>query len=74
VPVATLPFWVQPISWLLAPTWGMEAIRGAATGAEPPILAIVMCFALAAVYYVAARVTLVFVLAKARRDATLSLQ
>ena len=74
VPVATLPFWVQPISWLLAPTWGMEAIRGAAIGAEPPILAIAMCFALAVVYYVAARVTLVFVLAKARRDATLSLQ
>ena len=74
VPVATLPFWVQPISWLLAPTWGMEAIRGAATGAEPPMLAIVMCFVLAIFYYVAARVTLVFVLAKARRDATLSLQ
>ena len=74
VPVATLPFWVRPISWLLAPTWGMEAIRGAATGTEPPILAIVMCFVLAVVYYIAARVTLVFVLAKARRDATLSLQ
>jgi ABC-2 type transport system permease protein len=74
VPVATLPFWVQPISWLLAPTWGMEAIRGAATGSEPPVLAIVMCFALAAVYYLGARITLVFVLAKARRDATLSLQ
>jgi ABC-2 type transport system permease protein len=74
VPVATLPFWVQPISWLLAPTWGMEAIRGAATGSEPPFFAIVMCFALAVVYYLGARVTLVFVLAKARRDATLSLQ
>lgn len=74
VPVATLPFWVQPISWLLAPTWGMEAIRGAAIGTNAPILAIVMCFVLAVVYYVSARVTLVFVLAKARRDATLSLQ
>ena len=41
---------------------------------RPPILAIVMCFVLAVAYYVAARVTLVFVLAKARRDATLSLQ
>jgi ABC-2 type transport system permease protein len=74
VPVATLPLWVRPISWLLAPTWGMEAIRGATIGAEPPVLAIVMCFVLAVVYYLAARVTLVFVLAKARRDATLSLQ
>jgi len=74
VPVATLPLWVKPLSWLLAPTWGMEAIRGATIGADPPTLAIVMCFALAVVYYLAARITLVFVLAKARRDATLSLQ
>jgi ABC-2 type transport system permease protein len=74
VPVATLPIWVRPLSWLLAPTWGMEAIRGAATGESPPIFAILMCFVLAVVYYVLARVTLVFVLAKARRDATLSLQ
>ncbi|MDP9251239.1 MAG: ABC transporter permease [Chloroflexota bacterium] len=74
VPVATLPFWVQPMSWLLAPTWGMEAIRGAAIGTAPPLLAIGMCFALAVVYYLLARITLVFVLAKARRDATLSLQ
>lgn len=74
VPVATLPIWVRPLSWLLAPTWGMEAIRGAATGESPPIFAILMCFVLAVAYYVLARVTLVFVLAKARRDATLSLQ
>jgi ABC-2 type transport system permease protein len=74
VPVSLLPVWVQPISFLLAPTWGMEAIRGAATGSEPPLFAILMCLVLAVVYYFAARVTLVFVLAKARRDATLSLQ
>jgi ABC-2 type transport system permease protein len=74
VPVATLPFWVRPISWALAPTWGMEAIRGATTGAQAPWFAIFMCFALAVVYYVAARVLLVYVLAKARRDATLALQ
>jgi ABC-2 type transport system permease protein len=74
IPVATLPLWVRPLSWLLAPTWGMEAIRGAATGESPPAFAIVMCFVLAVAYYLLARVTLVFVLAKARRDATLSLQ
>jgi len=74
VPLTLFPGWVRPISWVLAPTWGMEAIRGAAIGTQPPWLAIVMCFALAVVYYVAARVTLVYVLAKARRDATLSLQ
>lgn len=35
VPLSLLPHWVRPISWLLAPTWGMRAIRGAAlTGAS----------------------------------------
>jgi ABC-2 type transport system permease protein len=74
VPIATLPLWVRPISWLLAPTWGMEAIRGSATGLEPPLLAIAMCVVLAVVYYVLARIILVYVLNKARRDATLALQ
>ncbi|MEO8511152.1 MAG: ABC transporter permease [Chloroflexota bacterium] len=74
VPISTLPFWVRPISWLLAPTWGMEAIRGAATGSQPPWLAIASCFVLAVVYYIAARILLVYVLDKARRDATLALQ
>lgn len=74
VPLAFLPEWIGPISWVLVPTWGMEAIRGAAMGEAPPLFAIGMCFALAAVYYVLARWTLVFVLNKARRDASLALQ
>jgi hypothetical protein len=51
----------------------MEAIRGAAIGAEPPWLAVGMCLVLAVVYYVAARRILVYVIDKARRDATLNL-
>lgn len=74
VPIATLPLWVRPISWLLAPTWGMEAIRGATIGTQAPWFAIAMCLVLAVVYYVAARICLVYVIRKARRDATLSLQ
>jgi ABC-2 type transport system permease protein len=74
VPLTVLPFWVRPISWLLAPTWGMEAIRGSVTGTEPPWMAIAMCLVLAVVYYLLARITLVYVLRKARRDATLTLQ
>ena len=31
-PIALLPGWVRPISWLLAPTWGIHAIRHAALG------------------------------------------
>ena len=35
VPVALLPGWVAPISWVLAPTWGMKAIRESALGGDP---------------------------------------
>jgi ABC-2 type transport system permease protein len=49
VPLAALPAWVRPISWLLAPTWGMSAIRDAAQGGDPlPDLA--ACAALAVAY------------------------
>lgn len=73
VPLVLLPGWLGPVSWVLVPTWGMEAIRGAAIGSEPPWLAIAMCLVLAVVYYLAARKILVFVIDKARRDATLNL-
>ena len=73
VPLSTLPAWIGPISWLLAPTWGMEAIRGATIGDSAPILAIVLCLVLAVVYWLLARLVLVYVLNKARRDASLSL-
>ena len=32
VPLTLLPGWVEPISWVLSPTWGMRAIREAAFG------------------------------------------
>ena len=35
VPLTLLPAWVQPISWVLAPTWGMSAIREPALGGAP---------------------------------------
>ena len=74
VPLATLPAWIQPVSWLLAPTWGMQAIRGATLERQPPWFSILMCFALAVVYYVLARILLRYVLDKARRDASLALR
>jgi ABC-2 type transport system permease protein len=73
VPLAALPGWLGPISWVLVPTWAMEAIRGSAMGASPPLLALAMCLLLATVYYLLARRVLRFVLDKARRDATLAL-
>ncbi len=35
VPLSLFPGWVRPISWALAPTWGIAAIRGAALGGAP---------------------------------------
>jgi ABC-2 type transport system permease protein len=71
-PLSVLPGWSHPISWSLAPTWGLRALREAAQGGHPWV-ALGMCCALAAVY-VAAGVFLVDrVLNAARRDATLAL-
>jgi ABC-2 type transport system permease protein len=35
VPLSLLPGWVQPIAWLIAPTWGIKAIHAAAIGGDP---------------------------------------
>lgn len=41
IPLALLPGWARPISWALAPTWGIEALRAAASGTDalPPLAA-----------------------------------
>lgn len=49
VPLSLLPGWVEWLSWVLAPTWGMQAVRNAALGGEVwPGIA--MCVLLAGVY------------------------
>lgn len=35
VPIGVLPGWVRPISWAIAPTWGMNAIRESSVGGTP---------------------------------------
>ena len=35
VPLSLFPDWVRPISWVLAPTWGMNAVRDSALGGNP---------------------------------------
>ena len=49
VPLSLLPGWVRPISWVLAPTWGMRAIREAAVGGSPLPDALI-CLGLGAAY------------------------
>ena len=72
VPLFLLPGWVRPISWVLAPTWGMRAIRESALGGTP-LPDVAMCGVLGALYVAVGIVVLDTVLSAARRRATLSL-
>jgi ABC-2 type transport system permease protein len=49
VPLATLPGWVRPLSYALAPTWGMKALRHAAFGG-PWLGEAALCLGLGATY------------------------
>jgi ABC-2 type transport system permease protein len=72
VPLGLLPGWVHPISWVLAPTWGMAAIRGAAEGGA--VLGnIGLCLALGLGYGLAGTLLSERLLDSARRNASLAL-
>jgi ABC-2 type transport system permease protein len=73
VPLTLLPAWVEPISWLLAPSWGIRAIRDAALGGGSAWPEIGMCLLLGAVYLVLGGVLLRNFERLARQRATLSL-
>lgn len=72
-PLALLPGWVTPISWLLAPRWGIDAIRHSALGGGPVWFPIAMCAATGAAYLVLAAVFLQVFERAARARATLAL-
>jgi len=72
VPLVLFPDWVRPISWSLAPTWGMNGIREAALGGSPlPDLGI--CLALGAGYVTLGIAVLERMLGAARKRGALSL-
>jgi ABC-type polysaccharide/polyol phosphate export permease len=73
VQLSLLPGWVRPLSWVLAPTWGVKAIRGAALDTGNPGFAIAMCLALAVVYLFLGMLCLRNFERLARDRATLSL-
>jgi ABC-2 type transport system permease protein len=73
IPVSVLPGWLQPLSWLFAPTWGMRALRGATLGVGHPWVDLAMCAALAATYLLAGVLFLRFFLRSARANATLAI-
>jgi ABC-2 type transport system permease protein len=72
-PIALLPGWVRPISWVLAPTWGIEAIRHAALGGGSVWGPIALCAAIGVAYFMLAAVFLRIFEREARARATLSL-
>ena len=73
VPVSFLPGWVEPIGWVLAPTWGIKAIRGSALGEGDPLLAIGIALVLTVSYFVIGAFFLRHFEVLARERATLSL-
>jgi ABC-2 type transport system permease protein len=72
VPLALLPHWVHPISWALAPTWGMNAIREAALGGTP-LPDLLLCLGLGALYIALGIAMLERVLGAARKRGALAL-
>lgn len=72
VPLSLFPSWVRPISWLLAPTWGMRGIREAAIGGSP-LPDIGVCAALGAGYTLIGILVVGRLLQAARERATLAL-
>ncbi len=72
VPLALLPTWVHPIAWVLAPTWGMNAIRESALGGSP-VPDLLLCLGLGAAYVVGAVLVTNRVLDDARARGSLSL-
>ncbi len=72
VPLTLFPGWVRPISWALAPTWGVGAIRGAALGGSP-YADIALALLLGAAYTAAGILLLERALRSARSTASISL-
>ncbi len=72
VPISILPDWVRPISWLLAPTWGVRAIRESALGGQP-LPDLLLCLLLGTTYLAIGVLAAGGILRSARRNATLSL-
>jgi ABC-2 type transport system permease protein len=72
VPLSLFPEWVRPISWALAPTWGMNAIRESALGGSP-LPDIALCLLLGLGYTAVGVLVVERVLRAARARAALSL-
>lgn len=76
-PLAILPNWVTPVSYILAPYWGARAMHGTSSGDAPlgdVLLSWGMMVLFITVYYLLSRWLFKKLLYKARVDATLGIQ
>jgi ABC-2 type transport system permease protein len=72
VPLSLLPGWSRPFGWILAPKWGIDALRSAAFGGDA-LGPIGLCLGLALVYLVVGWFFVGLFERLAREKATLSL-
>lgn len=72
VPLSLFPGWTHLLSWILAPTWGVEALRAAALGGNP-LTGIAMCALLSCLYLLAGSLCLRHFERLARERGTLAL-
>lgn len=72
VPVASLPDWLEPVSWAIPTTWAMEAVRESARG-DSPWASLGACVVIGAGYAVLATYLGRALIDSARRNATLAL-
>jgi ABC-2 type transport system permease protein len=70
-PVATLPAWLQPVSWALPPTYVFEGLRGVLLDRAPRWDLLAQGFALDALLFALAAFAFTRLLAAARRAGTL---
>jgi ABC-2 type transport system permease protein len=73
VPVSSLPAAVRPLSYLLAPMWGVRAVRSAVLGGAPVAEPLLVCTALSLCYLALAAVLLQVLVNRARDRARLAL-
>ena len=72
VPLSLLPAWALPLSWALAPTWGVAAMRASAAG-DSPWSELAVCLGVGLAYAALAAWLGVRLIDSARRNATLAL-
>lgn len=76
-PIALLPGWTTPISYLLPPYWAARALHGTSTGGarlEEVAFYWMMMMLFSVIYYFISRRLFKLMLIKARRDATLDVE